>query len=169
MHRILTITFAASLMSAPAMAAPSSGQSGLRIRTEPAMTCWLGLVEDKGCGQSDVCNAAGPVERVEYLGTVAGAAIYQVRYQFRIAAYRIVPDPKGNAGQYLVKPTDHYWIKREISPPAAPILIYTRPENALLHACPGDSGPMYSLDHTEADSGRVQSGMPLPSGPGHPN
>jgi beta-lactamase regulating signal transducer with metallopeptidase domain len=157
-----------SIMLASA-AAPEPG-SLRRSRTELAMKCWLGVVEYNGCWQSDGCDAAGPVQRVEYLGSTAtGGEVYQVRYQFEVNAYVIVPDPKGNADQYLVKATDHYWIKREISPPAAPILIYTRPETAHLHACPRDSGPMYSLDNAGSDSGRAQSGMPLPSEPGHPH
>jgi len=122
--------------------APGPGND-LHTRTEQAMKCWLGLVENKGCGQSDVCNA-GPVERVEYLGSTAtGGEVYQVRYQFETDAYVIVPDLKRNAGQYLVKPSDKYWIKRQISRPAAPILIYTRPENASHGACPRDYDSLF--------------------------
>jgi hypothetical protein len=111
------------------------------------MKCWLGVVEYNGCWQSDGCDAAGPVQRVEYLGSTAtGGEVYQVRYQFEINAYVILPDPKGNADQYFVKPTDRYWIKREISPPAAPILIYKRPETAQLHLCHRDWDRQYAPD-----------------------
>ena len=100
MHRILTFTLVASLISAPVVAAPSLAEPGLRTRTEPTMKCWLGLVENKGCGQRDVCSA-GPVERVEYLGSTAtGGEVYKVRYQFETDAYVIVPDPKGDAGVF---------------------------------------------------------------------
>jgi hypothetical protein len=117
----------------------ASGASSPHSRTELALKCWLGLVGYQGCWKSDGCNGgAGPVEKVEYLGsTAAGAEVYQVRYQLRIAAYGIVPDPKGKTDQYLVKPTDHYWVKREISPRAAPVLIYTRPEDAPAAGCRG--------------------------------
>jgi hypothetical protein len=74
---------------------------------------------------------------VEYLGiTAAGTDVYQVRYGHRTAAYRIVPDPKGTADDFLVKATDYYWIKRDITSRAAPILIYARPENAPSARCP---------------------------------
>ena len=102
-------------------------------RTDLAMKCWLGVIGNRGCsvGVCDPGGTGGPVERVEYLGsTAAGAQVYKVRYQSRIAAYRIVPDPSGNPDQYSVRATDHYWIKREITSRAAPSLIYTRPENA---------------------------------------
>src|SRR5579872_12221 len=100
MHRILTFTLAASLISGQVVAAPSLAEPGLRTRTESIMKCWLGLVENKGCGESDVCSAV-PVERVEYLGSTAtGGEAYQVRYQYKTDAYVIVPDLKGNAGQY---------------------------------------------------------------------
>ncbi len=109
-----------------------------RNRTELAMKCWLGVVGYKGCWQS-LCGVgdAGPLERVDYLGrTAAGADIYQVRYRYRAAiAYEVVPDPQGTADQYLFKATDPYWIKREISSPAAPQLIYARPENAPPAGC----------------------------------
>jgi beta-lactamase regulating signal transducer with metallopeptidase domain len=122
--------------------------SPARGRAELALRCWLGLVEYKGCWKDNGCNfGMGPVEKVEYLGgTAAGADAYQVRYRFQIAAYTVAPDPKGKTDDYLVKPTDHYWVKREISPPAAPILIYTRPEDAPPAGCiygggdPGDPG-----------------------------
>jgi hypothetical protein len=120
------------LVTLASTAAPGPG-SIPRTRTELAMKCWLGLVEYKGCWQS-LCGdgEAGPLEKVQYLGrTAAGADIYQVRYRYRAAiAYGIVPDPQGTADQYLVKATDPYWIKREISSPAAPVLIYARPEDA---------------------------------------
>jgi len=111
--------------------------SPARGRAELALKCWLGLVEYKGCWKGNGCNGGvGPVEKVEYLGAAAtGADVYQVRYRFRIAAYMVAPDPGGKRGEYLVKPTDHYWIKREISPPAAPVLIYTRPEDAPPAGC----------------------------------
>jgi len=132
-------TYSITLASA---AAPEPGNS-TRNSTELALKCWLGLVENKGCRQGDGCNATGSVKRVEYLGSTAtGGEVYQVRYQFENNAYVIVSDPKGNAGQYLAKPTDKYWIKRQISPPAAPILIYTRPENAR-PVCPHDYGFLY--------------------------
>jgi len=112
--------------------APGPGRDP-RSRTELAMKCWLGLVGYKGCWQS-LCGfgSAGPLERVEYLGrTAAGAEIYQVRYRYIAAtAYRVAPDPKGKPDQYLVEATDPYWVKKEISSPAAPILIYARPEDA---------------------------------------
>jgi len=83
-------------------------------------------------GRSFCFGSAGPLERVEYLGrTAAGAEIYQVRYRYIAAtAYRVAPDPKGKPDQYLVEATDPYWVKKEISSPAAPILIYARPEDA---------------------------------------
>jgi hypothetical protein len=117
----------------------------LRNRTELAMKCWLGLVAYNGCWQSLCGNGdAGPLERVEYLGrTAVGADIYRVRYRYRgAAAYEISPDPQGTANQYLVRATDPYWIKREISSRAAPILIYARPEDAPPAGCSrgGDSG-----------------------------
>jgi hypothetical protein len=173
MNRILTFALAASLLSAPVMAAPSrvappsldpnepykitkcknapdgKGWCDLvtlasaiapelgrdpRGRTQLAMKCWLGLVGYQGCwkGQGEPClGNDGPVEKVEYLGsTNAGADIYQVRYRFRIMAFRVALGPAGNADQYLVKAADRYWVKREMSPRAAPILIYARPENA---------------------------------------
>jgi len=127
-------TDSVSLASA---AAPGTG-SDPRNSTELAMKCWLGLLEYKGCWNS-LCGGgdAGPLERVEYLGrTAVGADIYQVRYRYRGAvAYGISPDPQGTADQYLVKATDPYWTKREISSPAAPILIYARPEHAPLAGC----------------------------------
>jgi hypothetical protein len=130
-------TWSGQPISLASIAAPEPRGSA-RNRTELALKCWLGLVEYKGCWKS-VCDpkGAGPLERVEYLGrTAAGTDIYQVRYRYRAtAAYGIVPDPKGKTDQYLVKATDHYWIKREISPRAAPILIYTRPENAPAAGC----------------------------------
>jgi hypothetical protein len=132
-------TYSITLASTAAPEPESSGRSS----TELALKCWLGVVEFKGCRQSHDCDAAGPVQRVEYLGSTAtGGEVYQVRYQFENNAYVIVSDPKGNAGQYLAKPTDKYWIKRQISPPAAPILIYTRPENAR-PVCPHDYGFLY--------------------------
>jgi beta-lactamase regulating signal transducer with metallopeptidase domain len=125
-------TGSCDLVTLASAAAPGLG-SDSRDRTELAMKCWLGLVGYEGCWKS-LCgdDHAGVLERVEYLGrTAAGADIYQVRYRHRVTlAYGIVPDPKGTADQYLVKATDPYWTKRKISPRAAPILIYARPENA---------------------------------------
>jgi hypothetical protein len=125
------------LVTLASATAPGPGR-GPRNRTELAMKCWLGLVEYRGCWNS-VCgdDGAGPLERMDYLGrTAAGTDIYQVRYRYRATmAYGVVPDPKGRADEYLVKATDPYWIKREISAPAAPILIYTRPEDAPPAGC----------------------------------
>jgi len=119
------------LVTLASAAAPGVGNDP-RDRTELTMKCWLGLVGYEGCWKS-LCGYgdAGVLERVEYLGRAAdGGDIYQVRYRHRTLAYGIVPDPEGTADQYLVRPTDPYLIKRKISPRAAPILIYTRPENA---------------------------------------
>jgi hypothetical protein len=120
-------------------AAPGLG-SDKRNRTELAMKCWLGLVGYKGCWQEKSAGCKGPlgVKRVEYLGrTATGFDVYQVRYMERIATYVVTPDPNGNADQYLVKPTDYYLINREITPSAAPSLIYTKPENAPAAGCGG--------------------------------
>jgi hypothetical protein len=120
-------------------ATPGPG-SLTRNRTELAMKCWLGLVGYQGCWpeKSRGCEGALGVKSVEYLGrTATGVDAYQVRYMERIAAYVVTPDPKGNADQYLVKAVDHYWIKKEISPSAAPTLIYTKPENAPVAGCGG--------------------------------
>ena len=117
--------------------APEPG-SPTRNRTELAMKCWLGVVGYKGCWpeKSRGCEGALGVKRVEYLGrTARDIDVYQVRYYDRIAAYAVTPDPNGNADQYLVKAVDHYWIKKDISPPAAPTLIYTKPENAPPAGC----------------------------------
>jgi hypothetical protein len=119
--------------------APGPG-SDTRARTELAMKCWLGVVGYKGCWpeKSGGCEGALAVKTIEYLGrTTTGVDVYQVRYIFRIAAYVVTPDPNGNADQYLVKAVDHYWIKREISPRAAPTLVYTKPENAPPTGCGG--------------------------------
>jgi len=125
------------LVTLASAVAPQPG-SPTRNRTELALKCWLGVVEYQGCWQS-LCGvgSAGPLERVDYLGrTAAGADIYQVRYRYIAAtAYQVMPDPKGKPDQYLVKAIDPYWIKREISSPAAPILIYARPENAPPAGC----------------------------------
>jgi len=136
-------TYSVTLASA---ATREQGRSP-RSKTELAMKCWLGVVEYNGCWQSDGCEAAGPVQSVEYLGsTAAGGEVYRVRYQFENNTYVIAPDQKGNSDQYLLKPTDNYWIKRQISPPAAPILIYKRPETAQLHLCHRDWDRQYSPD-----------------------
>jgi hypothetical protein len=119
--------------------------SDSRTRTELAIKCWLGVVGYKGCWpqKSGGCEGALGVKSVEYLGrTATGVDVYQVRYMERIAAYMVTPDPKGNADQYLIKAVDHYWIKKDISPPAAPTLVYTKPENAPPAGCwGGDFSP----------------------------
>jgi len=129
-------------ISLASIAAPKP-RGSTRNRTELAMKCWLGVVEYKGCWKFDDCDGGAGVKRVEYLGsTAAGVDVYQVRYMFKIAAYLVTPAPKGKADEYFVKAVDHYWIKREISPPAAPTLIYTKPENAPPAPCPDGSGPL---------------------------
>ncbi len=146
------------LVTLASATAPGPG-SGPRNRTELAMKCWLGLVEYRGCWKS-VCGdyGAGPLERMDYLGrTAAGTDIYQVRYRYRATmAYGVVPDLKGKADEYLVKATDPYWVKREISAPAAPILIYARPEDAPPAGCIIDGAGGHQLNAVDSAPSLIQ-------------
>jgi len=145
MNRILKTALAASLFSTFTLPVRSEAVSGARPRTETALICWLGI-GPRRCGQNDGCNGGdGPIERVVYLGTnVAGADIYAVRYMHKEAAYVAAPDPNGLRDQYLIRDTDHFWIKREISSRPASTVIYTRPENSPAAGCRvqlGNEGP----------------------------
>lgn len=108
-----------------------------RNRTDIALRCWLGLLDNQSCWKSDGCNRGdGPVERVDYLGSNAtGADIYEVRYMHSNAAYVVAPDPEGKTSEYVVQAADPYWIKRDISSRAAPTPIYTRSADAPPAGC----------------------------------
>jgi len=142
MNRVLTIAFAASLLSISVVADPSPGAAAPRTRTEGLLKCSLGI-GPAACGKNDGCNwGDGPLERVDYLGTnAAGADIYDVKYMHRNTAYVVSPGLNGKTGHSWFKEADPYWINKEISSHSDPALIYARPENSPAAGCTNDLAP----------------------------
>lgn len=117
-----------SLLSTSVVAHPSPASSGPSKGSEFALECALGFGPST-CAKK-IPNACY-VKSADYLGRNAGGAdIYEVHYLHENRAYGVAPDPDGKASHYLIVETDPYWVKRTISSPAAPILIYSRPENS---------------------------------------
>jgi hypothetical protein len=139
MTRVLTIAFAASLLSTSVVADPSPGAAAPRTRTEGLLKCSLGI-GPAACGKNDGCNwGDGPLEKIEYLGpNAAGDDVYAVQYMHADSTYVISPlGPDGKIGQF--------WSNRGRPNQSSPMVhvtsragaysVYTRPQNAPAAGC----------------------------------
>ena len=141
MNRILTTTFAASLLCTYMLAGSLSAATAPRTRTEGLLKCRLGIGPAE-CGKNDGCNGGdGPLEKVEYLGAnAAGDDVYKVRFMHANSTFVISPPgPDGKIRRFWSKRFNPNIITPSpvvgIPPQAIPVLIYTRPENAPAAGC----------------------------------
>ncbi len=144
--RLLLSAFAAAcLLSTSVVADPSTGASGPRTRTEPALGCLLG-VEPAGCQNAFMVPGAavwnttyctrqyihrwldncydGPLETVEYLGTnTTGDDVYVAKYMHTYMTYVIEPPaPDGKI--------HWFWIRRGLPIQIIPSALVDVPSSA---------------------------------------